>query len=645
MLVENFGIFHKEFDKFDWDEPSYNEPFFFSEETEFKILFSWQQDCFNTLKDKKKFLIRAPTGSGKTTLTIALAIYIALKFKLKILILCPQKLIVANFARDKIKLPNGQEYNFFAENFTSNTEGLKEWMLKSPEKLLKHINGNTIQGIVAVSTQQAFNYVMEEFSSEQKKEFYKNTFSIIDEGHHLKGLNNTNNNEQEKIENCLSSHINWGIQNVLDFRLGILTATPFRHDKAYIISPELLYDFEIYTRSFYEHFLTLKLEYFHVEYIECDKGKYPHLRQVINKIKQEPNERHSIILPPQTTKWRQKNGKELHYLLTELKKIINDEEILDLISLETQEKNKLKLYEHNKKGLNQYKVIISCALFNEGTDWPPCSRVHNTDVENSITLLLQRAGRPLRYYKEKKNIKLYYYIDKLPKPKKGMSIKDLLTDRTNIMFVTLLFDDLLNPNEISPLPKKKRKNKEEIKRNIFSLVKVFGDINKFNEVYNQIIEKCVINELNNKIKSNFKKVLEITEEICKKYFNDNELLEKVKYALTQKIFRKNNLKLSSTPQFPIEILRENGIELFEGIEFNSKVFFRDFSKEDFEEIKFMIKTKDFNLENLEEFLLYLKEFINEFGREPSFISKSPFEKKLARKRYDFIKMREEYLNA
>jgi len=160
-----------------------------------------------------------------------------------------------------------------------------------------------------------------------------------------------------------------------------------------------------------------------------------------------------------------------------------------------------------------------------------------------------------------------------------------------------------------------------------------------------IIEKCVINELNNKIKSNFKKVLEITEEICKKYFNDNELLEKVKYALTQKIFRKNNLKLSSTPQFPIEILRENGIELFEGIEFNSKVFFRDFSKEDFEEIKFMIKTKDFNLENLEEFLLYLKEFINEFGREPSFISKSPFEKKLARKRYDFIKMREEYLNA
>ena len=48
---------------------------------------------------------------------------------------------------------------------------------------------------------------------------------------------------------------------------------------------------------------------------------------------------------------------------------------------------------------------VACRLFDEGTDWVPCTRLHNTDAcEKSVTLAVQRFFRPLRHHPEKRDV-------------------------------------------------------------------------------------------------------------------------------------------------------------------------------------------------------------------------------------------------
>jgi len=42
-------------------------------------------------------------------------------------------------------------------------------------------------------------------------------------------------------------------------------------------------------------------------------------------------------------------------------------------------------------------VILACARFNEGTDWPLCSHVYNIGLTSSFVRILQRLGRALRF--------------------------------------------------------------------------------------------------------------------------------------------------------------------------------------------------------------------------------------------------------
>src|SRR5690606_25965107 len=45
---------------------------------------------------------------------------------------------------------------------------------------------------------------------------------------------------------------------------------------------------------------------------------------------------------------------------------------------------------------SQIDVIVACARFNEGTDWPLCSHVYHVGFPRSTRLTVQRWGRSFR---------------------------------------------------------------------------------------------------------------------------------------------------------------------------------------------------------------------------------------------------------
>ena len=171
-------------------------------------------------------------------------------------------------------------------------------------------------------------------------------------------------------------------------KIRLATATNYRGDQAIILSDEVRSRFLEYRLSWEEYFPQTGIESINVGFQLYDPDPLPY---IVDRVRREPSRRHLIILPKKG--YRFCNACTADRLIELLKDVIPADSVLDLVTPKSQRRNKKLLYENP----GQYHTVVSCCLFNEGTDWEMCDLMHNADAcERSATLAMQRFYRPLR---------------------------------------------------------------------------------------------------------------------------------------------------------------------------------------------------------------------------------------------------------
>ena len=478
--------------------PEYNDPQYIDiPDNEAKKLRYWQPDCFESVKNERYSMISAFCGSGKSLLQDVLAIHdiVESDFTQKQLIVVPQNHIHGGFSGDKgldyIPLIVGgekYEWTFGKNNFCEDSQQvltkLKRWLLTGYSPLSKRCKNGVITGLNAIVTQQALCLVWQVMTHEERIKAIHRLTSRIDEFHHVKSVfcdDDTEYSEEElaamEVESTIIGDICRFIVKYGDENSKICgtTATYYRGDRCPILSKAVSEKFTFYHLNWLDHFKTLGIKDFSLTYEEY---KTDPIDMVIAKILIEPDEKHMIVVPSSTHKWRVDGKREMDDLFKKLYEVIPKERVLDLVTKSTQAKNKALLLKEPKTpedGESKYDVVVTCMLGREGMDWCPCSRLYNTATENSITLAIQTFGRPFRRFLGKDNLKFFFYVPEFQKPKKGMSKTELLGDRTNALLVCVQIDEFNNPILFPVIPSPKSKNKGRKKKEPVSLVDVFQD--------------------------------------------------------------------------------------------------------------------------------------------------------------------------
>lgn len=530
----------------------------------------WQKKAFENLLNKQFQLIKAFCGSGKTTLAIILALWDLINNKRKQLVIVPQSHIGDGFCISGVfnipglggvnlgKMPTdlcddsdkkvAKLIAFLRKDFKyESAVGLVK-VKKEKEKKQYVIEGDKS---IFVATHQcfaaAFNKItqweedgVDDQGNAIEKGFFNKCFSnfglTVDEAHHIKSGNSKEEVKEEEDYNRLGIIL----ANLLErrqsnnIRICLTTATFYRGDQGIIVSSENLQKFEKFQLDFLEHFKTLGIENVFVNFEEYAKDP---IEQIIQNIESElddenelNDERHLIVVPTGGkvgAKWR-KTDIDLSRLIKGLREMLirkgRDPDcgiILNLVNKETQKRNKQILlqepkerYEEDKSKNSKVRIVITCMLGREGTDWCPCSRLHNASIElGSTTLAVQTLGRLFRKFEGKKKVGITYYIKNFESLESSSKKREYITFRVNAMLGLMLIDDLFHPIMLPELPVSSHEGvKRTRKKN--KLIRL-SDVYKFEDFENikheiSLLQSCQID-------FEEKSTEEIIKEVISKY--------------------------------------------------------------------------------------------------------------------------------
>lgn len=483
-----------------------------------KTLFNWQLEAISAQAFEKFGITIAPCGSGKTLVIQTLAAIDAAEDPArKQVILVAEEAHADNFVNScdiKFRLRGKNRKISWAapENFTeqsfvsSKSKEAKAWLLSKNFIVAKK---NFVKGSVAVMTHALFNRIFHNCSAEEKMRICRNVTILVDESHHLKGLDK----DQDLDMTQLSKAVNFIMNNSekLNSKIFLCTATFFRGDYAVILSKENLDKFKVYQLEYVRHFLSLGIDNYEIANCFFDEDPIKQICKNLEKCLKEGLKKHYIVVPPLNNwygNWRLLDP-DCRRLKSEIIKIlvrffgyskqVAEQRILDLVDKSSQDQNKKKLSAEPKYGQDinksQYDVVITCRIGREGTDWPICCVVHNTSPEKSPPFAVQTIGRALRKYQNKKSVICFYYIKDFSLSDCEISKEDLISDRVHYLILTMLMDEYLRPI-LLPVNKAKESNhkkrsKKKTKTEYVSMRDVFGD--QWDAVKKEIIETFALN--------------------------------------------------------------------------------------------------------------------------------------------------------
>jgi hypothetical protein len=568
-------------------------------DVKFKQMFGWQKEAFDKGKDSRFFAIQAFCGSGKSILQINLALHdiVSSGFKQKQLIVVPQEHIHRGFVadgdlnylsvhqNDKDYQWNIQGTDNFCDGKEPRLEGLKKWLLMPSNKLGKYCSEKTISGLNSICSHAALVGVWKMLTDEEKIKAINNLTLRVDEAHHINHVL-LDSEELTPEERLAIDYEATELGRVCTFilnsanassKLHLTTATMYRGDRKTILSKEVREKFTEYNLDWIVHFRSLGIKSFYLQYEEYDQNP---IDQIVQQVVAEPQEKHFIVVPSSGHKWRH-GGEEYKLLIARLQK--HGLKVLDLVTPETQVINKKLLLEEPKVKSNdnpsKFDAIVVCMLGREGTDWCPCSRLHNSACENSITLAVQTIGRPFRRYDGKELVKIYHYVKKFTMPKNGITKRELLVDRTNALLVCMQINDMMNPIMIAAIPKQGNKKDYEPKQ---SLGDFFGD--QYENVLRELLD--VYEDLPFEEK-NWAGVLTVAEQVCD-VFDVEENRENIVAALAKRLL--NELAPDEAKPaiegIDAEFIRHAGFDrLAEKFELNRSVYFGNYEEKDWKIIR------------------------------------------------------------
>jgi hypothetical protein len=450
----------------------------------------YQIDVYSLFEDERFCRLIAPCGSGKSTVQVALAIGDVVNSNLQRLqvFVVPQSHIAFGFfARNggvkriqihgnvfEVSVSDQPNHHFCDKSSVSE---LKDILVNRP-KLSKLCKGNRLTGLFVTVTNAALVQAWEQMTPMERKKAIHNVHFRIDESHHVltggisekaAAVLTPEQIEDAQTNNQLGTFCKYVLKSSdKTARMTFSTATDFRGDSHSPISSEFDNLFTNYKLDWLEHWKTIGIKDL---YVLFNLFKNDPIKTLVSHICKEKKEKHYVVIPPMNSGWRKGLSKDeaVTIIVKALKKKWANVRVLDLVTEATQDANKKLLLDEPKDGVtgdsrksSQYDVVLTCMLGREGTDWVPCSRLHVTYAEGSITLAVQTIGRLLRRYtsvegKAKTLAIARYYLPSFPKPKNGMSKDELLDTRKNVLFIMMQCEELFYPILYPNVPRKKGK--------------------------------------------------------------------------------------------------------------------------------------------------------------------------------------------
>jgi hypothetical protein len=410
----------------------------------------WQIEAVQALRPARYGLCQAPGGSGKSFVQVLLAQADIEDTGNKQLILVPRTHIHRGFFGDgnlEFVLPGNDRQSRWVvahnlcEKRPETGKRLRKFLLDDARSLRK--DGR----LVAISTHHAMAYVWRRLSADERKRATRNLSLRIDEAHHVSNVFHTAEMEsyhrrdrQAILDEAtrLGNVVRYVLRaNEPTAKVHLTTATFFRGDRKTIISKTFRQQFAHYYLPWDEYYETLGIKDLRFDFIAYDKDP---VETLLETIRQEPDNHHLVIIPPLTRRYR--TIKTHARLLEGLRDIYPRREVLDLVVPETQKRHKSLLYRHP----DAFRVVVACRLFDEGTDWVPCNRLHNTDAgEASLTLAVQRFFRPLRRHPDKKDVLIRNYIPRFSPELETNEQRQILSDRFSSVLACVITHGELIP--------------------------------------------------------------------------------------------------------------------------------------------------------------------------------------------------------
>lgn len=437
-------------------------------------LRAWQLEAHMILRDAGNGILRAFCGAGKTMLARSIGAYKIVSSK-KRQVFCVPKNDIGNdgFASSfDIEIPWGlggnrnlnveAPINFCSPEASSKIEELVRLLCQPPVEddcAKKDIVSSSMQIVI---THQLLTLAIKIISKDSEKlaNFIKNNTFWVDECHHIKGHDDS---QEEKVAmNLLGKFTNQILDsNGKGVELFAMTATPYRGDYSKLFSPKQMKKFASYSLDFLEYFPTLG-----IEQVDIEMEEYSNIEDVANRVARnigkEFGKRHLVFVPPTKRKWRRKKG-DVDRLFKAIYEVIMRKtgcdletaksQVLDLVTESTQAANQKLLRQEPKSGdshPSRFRVVVACMLCREGSDWCPADRIHNTSMEDSAPLNFQTNGRLFRQYPDKKHVVIRYYVKKFKTILKGK--REFISDRVNYILHYMLMDDLFRPIMVNVPP-------------------------------------------------------------------------------------------------------------------------------------------------------------------------------------------------
>lgn len=415
-------------------------------------LKDWQVDAFQLERPAQYGLIQAPGGSGKSLLQVMLAQADIEDTGNKQLILVPKNHIHHGFFDEEcieVVLPGQKKASRWvvAHNFCSaskcdvKTKLLREFLLAN----VRHLRQDGELG--AIATHKLMVSTWATMNSSERKQALRNVSFRIDESHHISNVFHENDLDLFNVKDkqaILDDATRLGnfVRYVLrdddpTVKVHLATATFFRGDRRTILSERFKRDFVHYYLPWDEHFQTLGIHRLYFDYLGYHDDPVSILLDVV---KREPKERHLVIIPALGHRFR--TPETLDEIMSGLITLFPKEQVLDLVTPGTQEEHKLLLHKHPEK----FRAVVACRLFDEGTDWVPCTRMHNTDAcEQSLTLAVQRIFRPLRSHPRKRIVHIFNYLPDFSAEMTEEERRTVLSNRFNAFLASIVTQGELRP--------------------------------------------------------------------------------------------------------------------------------------------------------------------------------------------------------
>ena len=410
---------------------------------------SYQITAFKAL-DKHSFtILKAPTGSGKSLIELFLAATNLLdsNFKKRQVFVVPQRNIGVGFTekRHAALLIDGMAWGWkVTHKCTDMSIGsvltIKTFLTDSDN--LEDREDGVISGPIATGTSVALVQAWNQLDGNEKRRVAKRTVLRIDESHHMIG-----DEEGNQLGKMVREFLKLG-----GVGCHLITATFFRTDKNPVLDAETQreYGFVTHKISWLEYLQTTGITSFKQEYRSYTDGGDV-MRQVLADVSAEPKEFHLIILPSDGHKFFRHSHKQsfVRKIVAELERLYGKDNVLDLISKDRQKEDGKTLIADKQT----FKAVVTCAIGKEGTDWPQCSRIHNTMLDAGILVPIQKFGRALRRSNGKHTAVMTNYIPYFEDwDKNEETTRQMISDRLNVMMTVSQMDEEFYPVFLRALP-------------------------------------------------------------------------------------------------------------------------------------------------------------------------------------------------